>query len=102
MRPAMVADLKPHSMDLSNFLPRHEVGCVGHPAVRHKERSAESQLLQQPCNERSMRLDGVVERQDHNSVTCSFLYPGWSVSILGRHRVASEQAQGKQQPQEAP
>jgi hypothetical protein len=48
-----------------------------------------------------MRFHRVVESQDHNFVSCFFLCTGWSVSILGEHRVASEQAQYEQETQEA-
>ena len=99
--PGMVADLKSHAMDLGNFLPIHEVGGVRHPAMRNKERGAESQFLQQWCDQCSMRLDGVVERQDHNFVARSFLCIGGSVAILSRCRAPSEKTQDEQETQEA-
>ena len=95
MRPGMIANFEAHAMNVSNFLPAHEVGGVGHPAMGYEERGAESQLLQQWGNKGSMRFDCVVESQDHNFVACSFLCTGWSVSILGGDRVAREQTQQK-------
>jgi hypothetical protein len=88
-------------MNVSDFFPRHEVGGVGHPAMGHEERGAESQLLQQWCDKGSMRFDRVVECQNHYFVARSFLRTGCSVSILRGSRSSSEKTQDNQETQEA-
>ena len=68
VRPAVIPNLETHRMNSSDVLPRHEVGCVVHPAMRHKKRRLETQLLEQRRDESAMRLDRVIEGQNNELV----------------------------------
>lgn len=61
----MIADFKPHPMELADFLPGEEVCLVIHPALADEESRVEAEFLKQRSYVRELRFNRVIKSEDY-------------------------------------